>query len=330
MKKLLFLILLILSVGLALLFHQPQHVSKVVWIKPGSSALEIARLLKHEGVLISQWPFRIKIKFSSHSNKLKPGEYHFENSMSLNKIIDDLVNENVIKHKINIPEGFTTNQITLLIKNQNILNAQDWDKTLNDPEFKNALNIKQFEGYLFPSTYYVTRTMKSSQLIQLMVANTKELLENNQSKFNDDDIVTLASIIEKETGNENEYPIISSVFHNRLKLNMRLQSDPTVIYGVDKFDGNITKKHLTTSHPYNTYTKHGLPVGPICNPGEKAIKAAMNPSQTDFLYFVSKGNGEHIFSKDYKTHLAFVKQYQLARPEKAPSASLPSAKSSSM
>jgi UPF0755 protein len=126
-------------------------------------------------------------------------------------------------------------------------------------------------------------------------------------------VVTLASIIEKETGAPSERPIISSVFHNRLKKNMRLASDPTVIYGIEDFDGNLTRKDLERPTPYNTYMKKGLPPGPIANPGAKAIEAALYPANTDYLFFVSKQDGTHHFSRTYQEHEKAVRKYQLRR-----------------
>jgi len=127
------------------------------------------------------------------------------------------------------------------------------------------------------------------------------------------EMVTLASIIEKETGDASERPVISSVFHNRIRKGMRLESDPTVIYGIEAFDGNITRKHLSTPTPYNTYTQKGLPPGPIANPGKASIEAALFPADTSYLYFVARGDGTHQFSTDIRGHRQAVKQYQLKR-----------------
>ena len=123
--------------------------------------------------------------------------------------------------------------------------------------------------------------------------------------------ITFASVIEKETARVDEYPLVSSVFHNRLKKGMKLQSDPTVIYGIPNYDGNIRKIDLQNDTPYNTYTRKGLPAGPICNPGAGALHASVNPAQTDYLYFVGNRQGQHVFTKTYEEHLKAVQQYQL-------------------
>ena len=177
-----------------------------------------------------------------------------------------------------------------------------------------------FEGFLFPDTYYFAKTDAAMKMIETMVARFKEAIapedERNAKElgFNLLQWVTLASMIEKESSIPDEHPLISSVFHNRLKKKMRLQSDPTVIYGLPHFNGNLTKRNLETPTPYNTYTHAGLPPGPIANPSASAIHAAVNPPKTDYLYFVADQQGRHIFSKTYADHLKAVAVFQLHRP----------------
>jgi len=184
---------------------------------------------------------------------------------------------------------------------------------------QNGLAGMTFEGYLFPDTYFFPRDVTIEGIISTMVkrfwsvfvpewqARAKDLgLSVHQT-------VTLASIIEKETGAAFERPIISSVFHNRLKKKMRLESDPTVIYGIKNFDGNLTKKHLTTRTPYNTYKIRGLPIGPIANPGSASLEAALYPDDTKYIYFVSRKDRTHQFSMNLKQHNRAVRKYQLGR-----------------
>jgi UPF0755 protein len=176
-----------------------------------------------------------------------------------------------------------------------------------------------FEGYLFPDTYFFPRGVLAKDIITTMVnrfwtqfgVDWKERADELGLSVHE--VITLASIIEKETGVSSERPIISSVFHNRLKKRMRLESDPTVIYGISDFDGNITRKHLDTHTPYNTYRIRGLPPGPIANPGAAAIESALFPAETDYLFFVSKKDRTHKFSTTILEHNRAVRKYQLRR-----------------
>jgi UPF0755 protein len=181
------------------------------------------------------------------------------------------------------------------------------------------------EGYLFPDTYHFSRGTPTLAILDTMVKRFKQavtpLMEQSQGtgmKF--DDVVTLASIVEKETGRPEERPLIASVFLNRLRLGMRLDSDPTVIYGMENFDGDLKKKDLMEKTPYNTYVIQGLTPGPIANPGLESIKAVIDPARTDYLYFVSKNDGSHQFSKTLAEHNRAVEIYQKRkgkRPEKS-------------
>ena len=182
-----------------------------------------------------------------------------------------------------------------------------------------GINAETFEGYLFPDTYYFPRDATPEKIISTMVKRFWSVFRpewKNQAKsleFSIHQLVTLASMIEKETGEAFERPIISSVFHNRLKRGMRLESDPTVIYGIQDFDGNLTRKHLAEPTPYNTYTIKGLPPGPIASTGIKSLEAALYPADTQFLYFVSKKDNTHQFSANFKDHNRAVRKYQLSR-----------------
>jgi UPF0755 protein len=184
-----------------------------------------------------------------------------------------------------------------------------------------GLSNEGIEGYLFPSTYYFTPATPERNIILAMTEQFRKvslpLLERNNGthKLTPHELITLASIIEKETGLESERPLISAVFHNRLKRNMPLQSDPTVIYGLKNFQGNLTRKHLQDSSRYNTYRVTGLPPGPICNPGLSSIKAALAPANVPYLYFVSRNDGSHQFSESLEAHNQAVKSFQpVAQP----------------
>jgi UPF0755 protein len=171
------------------------------------------------------------------------------------------------------------------------------------------------EGYLFPDTYQFGRGISPSLIIDAMVKRFWQMVgpltdRAKETGMTMQEIVTLASIVEKETGQPSERPLIASVFLNRLKSGMRLESDPTVIYGLENFDGNLRKKDLVQRSPYNTYVIHGLTPGPICNPGLESIKAVIFPAKTDYLYFVSKNDGSHHFSRTLSEHNQAVERYQ--------------------
>ena len=175
-------------------------------------------------------------------------------------------------------------------------------------------NAGSLEGYLYPDTYYFPKNSNADGVIKVMAdrfkAVYKEFDNNDKKNLSDHEIIILASMIEKETGVNSERNLISAVFHNRLKRGMRLECDPTVIYGLGtSFDGNITKENLKNTTPYNTYQIKGLPAGPIANPGKESIDAAMNPSDVDYLFFVSKGDGTHVFSSNYRNHINAVNKY---------------------
>jgi len=182
-----------------------------------------------------------------------------------------------------------------------------------------GLGAETLEGYLFPDTYFFPKDVTVEKIISTMVLRFWSIFSpawKERAKhygLTVHQVVTLASIIEKETGAAFERPLISSVFHNRLRKKMRLESDPTVIYGIKNFDGNLTRKHLKTRTPYNTYAIRGLPVGPIANPGRASLEAALFPEKTSFIYFVSKKDTTHHFSTNLKEHNRAVRKYQLGR-----------------
>jgi UPF0755 protein len=195
-------------------------------------------------------------------------------------------------------------------------------KACRDPKLIASLPIKEhpqtLEGYLFPDTYFLNKTMTAAEIIRGMVRKFAAVWGPDQDArakelgMTQHQVITLASIIEKETGAPQERPLISSVFHNRLQKRMRLQSDPTTIYGIwDRYDGNLHKSDLSAQNPYNTYYVPALPIGPISNPGREAIRAALYPSPSNFLYFVSHNDGTHEFTSTYTQHINAVKRFQL-------------------
>ncbi|MDH4101573.1 MAG: endolytic transglycosylase MltG, partial [Nitrospirota bacterium] len=198
---------------------------------------------------------------------------------------------------------------------------KDFLSRAKDRNFAKTFGIEgaTFEGYLYPDTYNFEKGVTPDEIITKMtqkflsVYNAEIAPTAKTRKISMTGLVTLASIVEKETGAGAERDMVASVYRNRLKRRMRLQSDPTVIYGIEKFNGNLTRKDLATKTPYNTYTNYGLPPGPIANPGRASLLAALNPADTDYLYFVSMNNGTHRFSKTLKEHNAAVDEFQRSR-----------------
>ncbi len=222
-------------------------------------------------------------------------------------------------HRLTIPEGLSILQIAALVQTSGLARAEDLVARALDPAYARLQQIpaNTLEGYLFPETYFFPKTIGVEGILAAMLQrfrlNFPLEWEHRAAEMGltVHEVVTLASIIEKETAEPSERPLISSVFHNRLKRGMRLETDPTVIYGIPNFDGNLTRAHLETPGPYNTYLIKGLPPGPIANPGRKAIEAALFPSDTDYLFFVSKNNGRHHFSSNWDEHRRAVQYYQL-------------------
>jgi UPF0755 protein len=294
---------------------------KVLMIKPGQNITQISATLHEMGIIDSPFKFKMLSRLEGMDKKLKTGEYAVSKAMSPNTILNKIVNGRTILYRVTVPEGYNLYQISTIIAKSNLETFDAFYRAASDPILTRKLGVDAdtFEGYLFPDTYFFPKTITSRKIIQTMLNRFRTVFKKEwkerakQMGFSIHQIVTLASIIEKETGVPLERPIISSVFHNRLKKGMRLESDPTVIYSIQNFDGNITREHLSEETPYNTYKIRGLPPGPIANPGKKALEAALFPENTPYLYFVSKRDKTHKFSTNIKEHNLAVRKYQLLR-----------------
>jgi len=292
-----------------------------VEIPHGSTFSATADMLERAGLIRHKREFYLLALLMDAPEHIKPGEYDLSSSMTPVAVLDKLVQGKVKGYFVFIPEGYTLRQIASRLENEGLADRESFVSLASDSSLLSALGIKgkSAEGYLFPDTYRFDKSMGEEGIIRFMVKQfrkgiTPEILERaDKLHLTLDEVVTLASIIEKEGGPQEERPLVSAVFHNRLKRGMRLQSDPTVIYGIVDFDGNLRRSDLRKKTPYNTYRIKGLPPGPICNPGMEAIKAALYPAPVDFLYFVSKNNGSHQFSSNLKDHNAAVLTYQIKR-----------------
>ncbi|MCK9274918.1 MAG: endolytic transglycosylase MltG [Syntrophales bacterium] len=292
-----------------------------VQIPKGRGFPEISTILEENGLVTNKRSFYLLVRLKNAGRFIKAGEYELSGSMTPLRLVEKLKSGSVKKYNISIPEGFTVAQAADRFAAWKLADAEMFRLRACDIDFLASMGIKaeNAEGYLFPDTYVIDKTMDESDIISFMISRFKkeisgDMLERSQELgFTVHEVITLASIIEKESALEKEKPLISAVFHNRLKKKMRLQSDPTVIYGMKSFTGNITKEDLRSSTPYNTYVIEGLPPGPICNPGAASINAALFPSDVDYLYFVSKNDGSHQFSSNLSSHSKAVIKYQIKR-----------------
>ena len=292
-----------------------------VEILEGASFKEVANLLAQKGLIVSPFWFRILGKVQDAERRIQPGEYDLHTAMRPAEILDALVKGRVIQYSVTIPEGLTAQQIGKLLEEAGMAKQTDVASLAADPAFVKLLGVeaKTLEGYLFPDTYHFPRRTKPEDVLRAMVhrfkdAYTPELqVKAAALGMEERHVVTLASIIEKETGRDDERPLISAVFHNRLKKHVPLQSDPTVIYGMRNFSGNLTRADLSRRTPFNTYIRLGLPPGPIANPGLRSLQAAVNPAPVKYIYFVSKNDGSHHFSVTLEEHNRAVQRYQKKR-----------------
>jgi|SRR5256885_2377882 len=297
---------------------QAVEIHHVVEISEGASFREVANLLAQKGLIVSPFWFRLLGKVQDAERKIQPGEYDLHTAMRPVEILNALVKGKAIHYGVLIPEGLTAQQIGKLLEEAGIAKEADIARLVADPAFAKSLGLEAqtLEGYLFPDTYHFRRRTKPEDVLRAMAqrfkaAYTPELqAQATALGMTERQVVTLASIIEKETGRDDERPLISAVFHNRLKKRYPLQSDPTVIYGIRNFSGNLTRKDLGRRTPFNTYTKLGLPPTPIANPGLQSIQAALNPAPVKYLYFVSKNDGSHHFSVTVAEHNRAVERYQ--------------------
>jgi len=287
-------------------------------IPDGATFQQVATMLEREGLIKTSAFFVYSGKSQSADRKVHAGEYELNPGMTPAEILAILLNGHVVLHPLTIPEGLTIAQIAEVAAQDGFVDRAEFLRLAKDQTFISSLGVKAetLEGYLYPDTYKFPRGIKTREVLVAMVEQLRQEVgpdlhaRMQELKMTMHEMLTLASVIEKETGSGSERPEISAVFHNRLKKHIPLQSDPTVIYGLPAFDGNIHKKDLSSPSPYNTYRVQGLPPGPIANPGIQAIRAALYPSDSHSLYFVSRNDGTHQFSATLIEHNKAVEKYQ--------------------
>lgn len=285
-------------------------------IKPSESFSSINARLAKEKLIASPRFFHRLSQWNGVMTKFKSGQYLIKTNSNLMDVYNTFINGKSLAVYFTVPEGKNMYEIGRMLEERGITTYDDFIMNCKNPELIKELGINEVsvEGYLYPDTYDFAPNLPADTVIKTMVREFRRKMlavDISKSKMSLEEIVTLASMVEKETGDKSERPLIAGVFLNRLKINMRLQSDPTTIYGMyERYTGNITKKDLLTPSDYNTYTIKALPIGPIANPGIASIEAVLNPAQHKYLYFVSQNDGRHIFSESYGQHQEAVVKWQ--------------------
>lgn len=300
----------------------------VVDIPMGSTVDNVADILKQNNLIRNELVFKVNFKIKNNSSHMKSGKYLLSQELSNVEIIKKLVSGEIYQDgiKITIPEGSTSKEVIDLLVKNNLGKTEDYEKLISNPsdfykdfEFLNQKDIKTLEGFLYPSTYYFEENTKPKDIIKKMIElfdkNYTQDLQQKQKQRNMtlQEVVNLASIVEKEAVVDEDRPIIASVFYNRLDEDMPLQSDATLQYAFEKRKKTMTYNDLKIDSPYNSYIKKGLPPTPIANPSIKSIKAVLEPSKTDYLYFVASVDGSNVYSKTYEEHKKNVEKYRKDR-----------------
>jgi UPF0755 protein len=298
--------------------------TRTVVIPTGTGPHALAKLLADARVISDEGRFYTHLHWFRRGKQAKAGEYEFEGALLPDEVLGKLIRGEIKLYRFTAPEGLRVDEVASIVDATGLCPAAEFLRIARDPDSPKKFGVPGpgLEGYLFPSTYALPRSVGCAGVIQAMVAGFQRAWQKAQAqrspsiKLNELQAITLASIVEKETGQSQERAHVSCVFHNRMRKGMPLQTDPTVIYAIllsndFKWDGNIHKKDLSLQHPYNTYFIKGLPPGPIANPGEKALEAAVHPMECRDLYFVSRNDGTTAFCPDLKCHNQNVQKFQV-------------------
>jgi len=292
--------------------------TSVFTVSPGEPLGRVAAHLKRDGLLKSALAFRLLARWRGLESALRVGEFELSPALTPGELLERIVAGRVVAYEVVIPEGFSLAQIGDRLAEAGVVDREDFLAFARSPGTAEALGVEgaTLEGYLFPETYRIPRGLPPRAVARVLVDEFHRVWTEiaplaKARDFSMQETVTLASIVEKETGTAEERPLIASVFWNRLDKSMRLETDPTVIYGIADFDGNIQRRHLRDrENPYNTYVIPGLPPGPIASPGRESLRAVVQPAETDYLFFVSRNDGTHVFSRTYPEHSRAVDKYQ--------------------
>jgi UPF0755 protein len=291
-------------------------------IPAGLGPSGIGERLVAAGVVRDRLAFRAAVAVSGRARQLKAGEYRFTAAMHPLDVVDKIARGDVYRRQLTFREGLTIIEMAQLFEERGFGSAEDFRKAAQNASLVNDLDpaAPDLEGYLFPETYALARGTSAAELVAQMVDGFKNILTADvrsaatAAGLSVRQLVTLASLVEKETGTPAERPLVAAVYANRLKIGMGMQADPTVIYALQragKYDGNLQREDLQFDSPYNTYRYAGLPPGPIASPGRAAIEASAKPAAVDYLYFVSKNDGTHVFASSLADHNRNVQTWQV-------------------
>ena len=298
-----------------------------VEIPPGTSTAGMGRRLAEAGVVRSAQSFRAGVWLRGSGRRLQAGEYRFDRPMTVAEVVDKIARGDVYVRALTFREGLTIREMAAVFESAGYGSAADFVAASRNAALVRDFDpeAKDLEGYLFPDTYTLPRRTTAAQLVERMVSRFQKVLTSElrsraaERGFTVRQVVTLASLVEKETAKAEERPVVAGVYANRLEMGMGLQCDPTVIYALmlaGRYDGNIRKGDLQIDSPYNTYRYAGLPPGPIAAPGEAALQAAADPADVPYIYFVSRNDGSHVFSATLEEHNRNVYNFQKLRRQK--------------
>ncbi|HEX9850014.1 endolytic transglycosylase MltG [Candidatus Deferrimicrobium sp.] len=293
---------------------------KLVLVPKGSHLPGVVEIFRENRILPHPLAFRAIVLLTDSGRRIHYGEYSFPTPPSAFDAWRIMTRGDVVKYEVTVPPGANLYDIAKLLEVEKLVTAEIFLDAAGAPDVLRRLGIpgESAEGYLFPDKYLFVKPVTPEEILEFMVRQFRRKVPPDAEKRAEElglslhQVVTIASIIEKETGVEEEKPMVSAVIRKRLALGMPLQMDPTVIYGVKRFDGTVTRKDLRMAGPYNTYRNHGLPPGPISNPGLASLSAALNPSKTEYLFFVSKNDGSHTFSRTLPEHNRAVELFRRA------------------
>jgi UPF0755 protein len=322
---LIFLFALIVWLAISL-YHPHSFVpgDVIVEVEKGMGVSAVARLLEARGIIGSRHSFIVNYRLFYHPRKIRAGEYALTSPLKLKEVLDALVKGKIYLHSVTIPEGLTAQEIAPMMAPFLDDGRDGFMEAIRDTRIIGPIDREadNLEGYLFPETYSFPKGISSAEAVAAMVGQFRATFgavwtaRVESLRMSVRQVVTLASLIEKESSAAEENKLVSAVFHNRLRIGMKLDCDPTIIYALKEkglFNGNLTKKDMSLDSPYNTYRYPGLPPGPICNPGREAIEAALYPAEEPYFYFVSRNDGSHQFSRTLAEHQNAVRRFQKKR-----------------
>ncbi len=314
--------------------HRPvdeSPASYIIDIPKGTSFVKIVDILAQAGVVKHQLLFYLLALSQKSAHQIRAGEYEMMSSMSPLEVLKKLVRGEIKGYLVTFPEDVKLREMAARLASYKLVDEEAFMRLAADRQFIASLGIDSasLEGFLYPDTYLLDRSMDAKEIIKIMVNQFQKMISPEMRKratemgFTLEALVTLASIIGKESGNKEEKPLISAVFHNRLRKGMKLQSDPTAIYELHGFNGAIKRKDLQNNKPHNTYHIKGLPPSPIANPGKDSLQAALYPAPVNYLYFVSKKDGTHYFSANLRAHNEAVSRYQVSKEKETLAPDMP-------